>query len=133
MMDKLIRQLAAQNAAEKEEDLLIERLETEAQGVSSIPYGDDTSHGSTTGDKMANGVIKLAEVREKIAPRKIERTALRADTMSFFFERLDSLDAYIMTLYVIDGMSTRQIAEKIGRSHGYVHGAVQHIKKIIRF
>lgn len=130
-MDKLIRQLAAQNAAEKEEDLLIERLETEAQGVGSIPYGDDTSHGSTNGDKMANGVIKLAEAREKIAPRKVERTALRADTISFFFERADSLTAYIMMLYVVDGMTFRQIADKIGRSHEYVRRTVISIKKII--
>ena len=131
MMDKLIRQLAAQNAAEKEEDLLIERLETEAQGVGSIPYGDDTSHGNGTGDRMEKGAIRLAETRDKIAPNKIERTALRADTISFFFERFDSLTAYIMMLYVVDCMSTRQIAEKIGRSHGYVHRVVQNIKKIL--
>lgn len=131
MIDNLIRQLAEHNAAEKEEDLLIERLETAAQGVRSIQYGQDTSHGSGNKDKMADGAIKVAAMRDKLAPRKVARTALRADTMSFFFERLDSVSAYIMTLYVIDGLSTRQIADKIGRSHSHVHRVVDSIKKIL--
>lgn len=131
MIDELIKQHAEQNAAEKEEELLIERLETQAEGVGAIPYGDDTSHGGGDGDRMAVHTIRLAEVRDKIAPRKVERTALRADTISFFFERADSLTAYIMMLYVVDGMTFRQIADKIGRSHEYVRRTVISIKKIL--
>lgn len=131
MIDELIKQHAEQNAAEKEEELLIERLETQAEGVGAIQYGDDTSHGRGDGDKMAVNTIRLAEVRDKIAPRKVERTALRADTISFFFERADSLTAYIMMLYVVDGMTFRQIADKIGRSHEYVRRTVISIKKIL--
>ncbi len=131
MIDELIKQHAEQNAAEKEEELLIERLETQAEGVGAIQYGDDTSHGGGDGDRMAVRTIRLAEVRDKIAPRKVERTALRADTISFFFERADSLTAYIMMLYVVDGMTFRQIADKIGRSHEYVRRTVISIKKIL--
>lgn len=131
MIDELIKQHAEQNAAEKEEELLIERLETQAEGVGAIQYGDDTSHGGGDGDRMAVRTIRLAEVRDKIAPRKVERTALRADTISFFFERSDSLTAYIMMLYVVDGMTFRQIADKIGRSHEYVRRTVISIKKIL--
>jgi hypothetical protein len=131
MIDELIKQHAEQNAAEKEEELLIERLETRAEGVGAIQYGDDTSHGGGDGDRMAVRTIRLAEVRDKIAPRKVERTALRADTISFFFERADSLTAYIMMLYVVDGMTFRQIADKIGRSHEYVRRTVISIKKIL--
>lgn len=131
MIDELIKQHAEQNAAEKEEELLIERLETQAEGVGAIQYGDDTSHGGGDGDRMAVNTIRLAEVRDKIAPRKVERTALRADTISFFFERADSLTAYIMMLYVVDGMTFRQIADKIGRSHEYVRRTVISIKKIL--
>lgn len=131
MIDELIKQHAEQNAAEKEEELLIERLETQAEGVGAIQYGDDTSHGGGDGDRMAVRTIRLAEVRDKIAPRKVERTALRADTISFFFERADSLTAYIMMLYVVDGMTFRQIADKIGRSHEYIRRTVISIKKIL--
>lgn len=131
MIDELIKQHAEQNAAEKEEELLIERLETQAEGVGAIQYRDDTSHGGGDGDRMAVNTIRLAEVRDKIAPRKVERTALRADTISFFFERADSLTAYIMMLYVVDGMTFRQIADKIGRSHEYVRRTVISIKKIL--
>lgn len=131
MINELKRQLDEHNAREREEDLILERLETQAHGLGGQVYGDDASHSGTVPDRMERSTIKIVSFDDKIAPRRIERTALRADTADFFFERLDSLSAYIMTLYIIEGLSMRQIARKIGRSAGYVHKAVVDAQKNI--
>lgn len=131
-IELLIDQLERHKIAEFEEELLLERLRTHAEGVGSIRYGDDVSHGTATGDRLERGAIKLTEAKEKLTGRRIERADLRSESADFFFERLEALPAYIMFLYCIDGMTCREIAEKIGRSHGFVNKVVTESKSFLK-
>ena len=131
VIDEVIKTFEQYNRAEREERLLLERLTTNAEGVGSITYGDDTSHGTSTGDRLEKTTITLSEAREKISMRRRRRSEFTADTMDWFNDRLDPYSAWIMKLYCIDCMSTRQVADSIGRSVGWVNQVINKSRKIL--
>lgn len=129
MINELVRIFKKYNQDEREEILLLERLMVRAEWVGSITYGDDTSHGTPAGDQLEKTTIALAEARDKISKRRLERFRLRADTADWFFEKLDAQEAWVMMLYCIDGLSVRQVSENTGRSVGWVNEVIHKAKK----
>lgn len=129
MINELVRIFRKYNQDERDEALLLERLKVRAEGVGSITYGDDTSHGTATGDQLEKTTIALAEAREKISKRRRERFQMRADTADWFFEKLTPQEAWIMKLYCIDSLSVRQVSENTGRSIGWVNEVIHKAKR----
>lgn len=131
MINKLITQFEQYKKDKHDEDLYIERLQTKAEGVGAIPYGEDTSHGSATGDRMENATITLAEAREKINARRVGRFTLEVETCGWIYEKLKPQAARVMVMYAIDGFTYREIAEKTGRSVGWVSTTINEAKKLL--
>lgn len=129
MISELIRIFKKYNQDERDETLLLERLMVRAEGVGAITYGDDTSHGTTNGDQLEKRTISLAEAREKITKRRRERFQMRADTADWLFENLSAQEAWIMKLYCIESLSTRQISENTGMSVGWVNEVINKSKR----
>lgn len=125
MIDKIIDKFAEYNRREKEEDDYLLKLRTDAEGVGSIKYGDDTSHGTTRGDHLENATIKLTEAQKLIAKKRVPRFKMAAETEDWFHANLTPEQARVMTLYVVDGMSYREIADKTGKSIGWLSQVVQ--------
>lgn len=132
MIEKIIDEFAEYKRREKEEDDYILKLRTDAEGVGSIKYGDDTSHGTTRGDHLENATIKLAEAQRIIAKKRVPRFEMAAETVDWFYARLKPEQARVMTLYVVEGMSFREIADRTGRSIGWVSETVKKSKNLLR-
>lgn len=132
MIEKIIDEFTEYKRREKEEDDYLLKLRTDAEGVGSIKYGDDTSHGTTRGDHLENATIKLTEAQKLIAKKRVPRFEMAAETVDWFYARLKPEQARVMTLYVVEGMSFREIADRTGRSIGWVSETVKKSKNLLR-
>lgn len=132
MIEKIIDEFTEYKRREKEEDDYLLKLRTDAEGVGSIKYGDDTSHGTTRGDHLENATIKLTEAQKLIAKKRVPRFEMAAETVDWFYASLKPEPARVMTLYVVEGMSFREIADRTGRSIGWVSETVKKSKNLLR-
>lgn len=132
MIEKIIDEFAEYKRREREEDDYLLKMRTDAEGVGSIKYGDDTSHGTTRGDHLENATIKLTEAQKLIAKKRVPRFEMAAETVDWFYARLKPEQARVMTLYVVEGMSFREIADRTGRSIGWVAETVKKSKNLLR-
>ena len=132
MIDKIIDEFADYKRKEREENDYLLKLRTDAEGVGSIRYGDDTSHGTTRGDHLENATIKLTEAQKLIAKKRVPRFEMAAETADWFYDSLTPEQARVMTLYVIESMSFREIADRIGRSVGWVSETVKKSKNLLK-
>lgn len=132
MIDKIIDEFTEYKRREREEDDYLLKLRTDAEGVGSIKYGDDTSHGTTRGDHLENATIKLTEAQKLIAKKRVPRFEMAAETVDWFYARLKPEQARVMTMYVVEGMSFREIADRTGRSIGWVAETVKKSKNLLR-
>lgn len=130
MVEKQKKLLTEYRQQEREENLRLLMLRTEAEGVGSIKYGDDTSHGTRRADKMELATIKLSEERKKIADKRRPRFDMIAETYGWFFERLEPREALVMVFYS-NGMTYRDIADRCGRSVGWVSETIKRSKKAL--
>ena len=132
MIDQLIKEFEGYRKAERDEDLYLLKLRTKAEGVGSIQYGDDTSHGTVTGDKMERAAIQLAEAEKVIDKKRTPRFEVAAETLDWFHDHLEPEPARIMEFYAIDGMSYREISYKTGKSVGWISKVVQKSRAILK-
>lgn len=126
MIEQIIDEFAEYNRKAREEDDYLLKLQTEAEGVGSIKYGDDTSHGTQAGDHLENATIRLAEAKKRIAKKRAPRFEAAAEVEGWLYDRLKPEPAKIMTMYVVDNLTYREIAHRTGKSIGWV---VNEVKK----
>ena len=129
MIEKLIKEFADYRWKEQKENEYLLKLRTEAEGVGSIKYGDDTSRGTGDGDRMANAAIRLTEAKTAIAKKRVPRFEMEYETIDWYYEKLNPEEARVMVLYSVDGLSYREIADKTGKSVGWVFNTVAAGKK----
>ena len=132
MINEIINKLIEAREQQKREDDLLLQLQTNAEGVGSIKYGDDTSHGTDTGDRLEIATIKLAEARERIAKKRVGRFDLEAEVCDWLYDYLAPSHARVMVLYVVDGLSYRDISARTGYSIGWISNAVKNAKEILK-
>lgn len=131
MIDKTINLFLDYNAQFREEDLLIERLRTHAEGLSARAYEDDVPRGSS-GENADNAKIRLVDVKSRIDKKRRIRFEVTADTCDWLYDRLKPQQARVMEMYVVDGMTYRDIADRIGKSASWVSNIVNESKKILK-
>lgn len=132
MIEKIIDEFADYKRKEREENDYLLKLRTDAEGVGSIRYGDDTSHGTTRGDHLENATIKLTEAQKLIAKKRVPRFEMAAEVVDWFYEKLKPEAARVMTMHVVEGMSFREIADRTGRSIGWVAETVKKSKFLLK-
>lgn len=132
MIEKIIDEFADYKRKEREEDDYLLKLRTDAEGVGSIRYGDDTSHGTTRGDHLENATIKLTEAQKLIAKKRVPRFEMAAEVVDWFYERLKPEAARVMTMYAVECMSFREISDRTGRSIGWVSDTVKKSKILLK-
>lgn len=132
MIEKIIDEFADYKRREREEDDYLLKLRTDAEGVGSIRYGDDTSHGTTRGDHLENATIKLTEAQKLIAKKRVPRFEMAAEVVDWFYEKLKPEAARVMTMHVVEGMSFREISDRTGRSIGWVSETVKKSKFLLK-
>lgn len=113
----------------RSEDRELERLETLAQNVTSINYGDDASHGSTKGDRLEKATIELSEYREVMKERRRSRMRDLVDAEAYLWKHLDPLEAHILISEYGRGESVREISQALGLSESWVYRTKQGIKR----
>jgi len=133
MIEKIIDEQSKYHALERSEDDYILRLQTKAEGVGSIQYGDDTSHGTGGGDKMERATIELAEAKSKVAKRRRPRFTKTADVCCYLYRHLEAEPARVMVMFIVDGLTYREIADKTGRSVGWVSETVKKSKQLLKW
>ena len=132
MIDSTINLMSDYNARYREEDLLLEKLRTHAEGLSSRNYEDDTSRGGSSGENADNAKIRLIDTQTKIAKKRWPRFELTADVCDYLYDRLKPQQARVMEMYVVDCMTYRDIADRIGKSAAWVSNIVNDSKKILK-
>ena len=133
MINEIINEQGRYRAYERAEDEYLLLLRTRAEGVGSIQYGDDASHGSGGGDKMERATIKLSDVRTEIAKKRRPRFKKTADLCDAIYEALEAEAARIMVLFIVDGLTYREIADKTGWSIGWVSETVKKSKDLLKW
>ena len=133
MISQVINEQGRYRAYERAENEYLLRLQTKAEGVGSIQYGDDTSHGSGGGDRMERATIELAEARTEIAKKRQPRFNKTANVCDCIYDCLDAEPARVMVMFIVDGLTYREIADKIGRSVGWVSETVKKSKQLLKW
>lgn len=103
---------------EQQMQLEIERLETVAKGLGSA--AGDTGRRVAQKDKMERAEINLLLEKDKQAYKRREFYIFRQQALEVFWSLPDHATSYVLDLYYVRGMSTRQIAEHIGMSKSWV-------------
>lgn len=114
MLTKLIRILEE----EQEMQMEIERLETIAEGLGGS--GNDGERKTSRKDRMESAAIEVDLEKDRQAYRKREFYIFRQQALEIFWSLPDHAASYVLDLYYVLGMSTRQIAEYIGMSQSWV-------------
>lgn len=132
MINNIINEQGKYRAYERAEDEYLLLLRTRAEGVGAIQYGDDASHGSGAGDKMEKATIKLSDARTEIAKKRRPRFRKTASLCDVIYDTLEPEAARIMVLFIVDGLTYREIADKTGWSTGWVSETVKKSKDMLK-
>ena len=81
---------------------------------------DGMPHGSGTGDALARGVAKLADLRDLYSAKKVEVIQAQID-IEHLIEHLDPIERVIARYRYIEGMHWEQICVKINYSWRQTH------------
>lgn len=117
-VDRMIAKLEQCLEDMRQMRLEIERLETKAKGLG----GSGHEHGSKAPrpDRMENAAIEIDLEKDRQAYRRREIYLFRQQALAIIWSLEDHAQAYVLDLYYVRGMTTRQIAEDIGMSKSWV-------------
>ena len=117
-VDRMIAKLEQCLEDMRQMRLEIERLETKAKGLGGS--GGDNGRKTPQPDRMENAAIKIDLERDRQAYRRREIYLFRQQALAIIWSIEDHAQSYVLDLYYVRGMTTRQIAEDIGMSKSWV-------------
>ena len=117
-VDRMIAKLEQCLEDMRQMRLEIERLETKAKGLGGS--GGDNGRKTSQPDRMENAAIKIDLERDRQAYRRREIYLFRQQALAIIWSIEDHAQSYVLDLYYVRGMTTRQIAEDIGMSKSWV-------------